>query len=347
MNGPYGWGAEPVKPMKLCGQTENHHPHCVKCNLPVIPLVSTQDEQAIVAFNCENCRTADFVCADIGDWEKLGYSDLMKIYNRSINKSREDADGCYFDVDCRNDPIDAHSIPENWIEFIKRPSARIFHRRFPPNHDPSKPPPIPRKVSSRVASTSRFVCDPHDKLFYDSREYSAEANREPLNMLLFRAVLQRHHNEVFQDNFRKSVASELAAYFGQDLDPDDEALRLIEFASNSIRDYKDDPTNDYRFVHLVKYLPGKPAVACSNAGIWALELHSDPLTNKALDVSMPSPVAWGITIIPTSTDKFTGHIVVEHYCVLIPYTEHAKFRWNSSRGSLDGLIHRRVRKQSS
>ena len=309
--------------MKLCGQTREHYPHCTNCNAPVTPLASHLDEQVITALNCGNCRTAEFICADVAGWDKLDYSDIVKINNHAIEIARENADRCYFDMACKNKPIDAHSIPQNWIEFIESPHAFIFHRRFPPNHDPSKQPPIPRKVSSRVASTSRFVCDPHDKLFYDSRGYLTEADREPLNMLLFRAVLQRQHNEVFQDNFSQSVGGMLAWLSG--ISYPDEALRSITFASNSIRDYKDDLAHDYRFVHLVKYLPGKPAVACSNAGMWMVDSYGDPLTNKSVDVPMLFPVAWGITVIPTSTDRFAGHIVVEHYCSLIPDRGYARF----------------------
>ena len=310
--------------MKLCGQTGDHYPHCTNCNVPVTPLASLQDEQVITALKCGSCGTADFICADVTDWDKLDPSDIVRINNRAINIARENADMCYFDLDCENTPIDAHSIPKNWIAFIERPHALIFHRRFPSNHDPSKPPPIPRKVSKEVASTSRFVCDPHDKLFYDSRGYLTEADRKSLNMLLFRPVLQRQHNEVFQANFSESVGGMLAELFSGISHPD-EALRAITFASNSIRDYKDDPAQGYRFVHLVKYLPGKPAVACSNAGMWMVDSYGDPLTNKFVDAPMLFPVAWGITVIPTSTDRFAGHIVVEHYCSLIPDREYARF----------------------
>ena len=157
-------------------------------------------------------------------------------------------------------------------------------------------------------------------------------------MLLFRAVLQRQHTEVFQDNFRKSVGGMLAETAGFSY-PDNQAfaLSLVTFASNSIREFKDDPGQDYRFVHLVKYLPGKPAVACSNAGMWPLVFAFDPLTGKVAEVLINSPVAWARTVIPTSTDRFTGHIAVEHYCVLIPDTKYAKFTVEFVKGKLRQL----------
>ena len=319
--------------MRACKQSNKHNPHCTRCNRLVEPAFAIQDEQVIASLNCGSCQTAEFICADVGDWNRLDRSDFTRVINRAFEIAREGADRCYFDLNCENKPIDAHSVPENWIKFIERPDALIFHRREPANHDPSKPPPIPRMVSSRVASTSKFVCDPHDKLFYDGRGYLTEADRGPLDMLLFRAVLQRQHHEVLQDNFNKSVGGMIAeTSFG--VTYPDEPLQLITFASNSIRDYKDNPTHDFRFVHLVKYLPGEPAVACSNAGMWPLMFHSDPLTGKAVDAPILSPIAWGQTVIPTSTEKFTGHIVVAHYCSLIPDRAYAGFTVEFIKGKL-------------
>ena len=183
--------------MKQCGQVGDHYPHCTSCNAAVSSFVSHQDGNAITTLFCANCRTADFICADVAGWDKLDRRDIIHINDRSIEIARENADRCYFDLACKNPPIEAHSIPKNWIEFIERPHALIFHKVIPAIHDPSKPAPIPRKVSKKVASTSRYVCDHDDKLFYDDRGYLTETDRESLNMLLFRPVLQRLHSEVF------------------------------------------------------------------------------------------------------------------------------------------------------
>ena len=130
----------------------------------------------------------------------------------------------------------------------------------------------------------------------------------------------------------------LAEVFGfSHPDGESSVLPMIVFASNSIRDYKDDPTEDYRFIHLIKYLPGRPAVACSNAGMWPVVFDFDPLTGKSDKAPILSPVAWAITIIPTSTERFTGHIAVEHYCVLIPDSEYAKFTVEFVNGKIKKL----------
>ena len=315
--------------MKLCGQKSKHSPHCTKCNTLVAPAIFRQEEQVVIILNCENCRTEKFICADVTGLEKVDRSDRYQLRNRAVAIARKNTDRCYFDLGCENMPIDAHSIPKNWIELIEGPRVLIFHGRVPSNHDPSKPPPIPRGVSKKVASTSRFVCDPHDKFFYDSREYLTEADRESLNMLFFRAVLQKHHSEVLDANFISAFAN---PFYGSSYP--DEALRLITLASESIREYKDDPAHDYRFVHLVKYLRGKPAVACSNAGMWPLEFYTNPLTNRAVEIPISSPIAWGRTVIPTSTDELTGHIVVAHYCSLIPDREYARYTVEFIKGKL-------------
>ena len=298
-----------------CSIPTPHPAHCPKCNGPVSIWFydDLEPDSTVSTGRCQsNCF--DIVPCDgglsssLGEWRTLDNRAAGKLTRKIANASRKLADQCLFEPGCTERPIDAHTVPRNWLKVVGPNDVYLFRPNPNPSAPPGQMPDIPHKVSTRRATTAGFACEEHDAVFEPADQRNASPTSSVrLNLLFYRAVLKALHGEI--------VAAEIArTHLGPDLGSSrrrsiaaERRQQTLALASGLLRNSLNLPALNWRVRHITRLLPGTPKVACSSAGEW--DHHwVDFLSGSATPIE--SNGVWGITVVPTDH----GHSATLHYC---------------------------------
>ena len=302
-----------------CTILDRHEPHCTHCNGPVEIFLYPQDPNQVIEVGfCKNgCREAEICDGKLLDFlgkeEKLAQKEFTAFNRQLLGQLKSNPNICLHDPKCNNKSIAAHSVPKSWLKNLGGKFVYLFRPYLPNAIRPAgRLEQVPRKVSVKKATTSRFCCGKHDKIFnpVDSRSSRIEG-RHNLNLLFYRALLSRLHSVLsVKMMLRTHLLKDFnAGMLSPNLDVDGQ-VSLLSLACSLLRTALVKPNLNWRIRHTVKTIKGKPVIACSNAGDWVsnwVEYFAGPV---------PKPVsawgAWGITVIP----QYDGHLVVYHHCAL-------------------------------
>ena len=300
-----------------CAITTPHPAHCLKCNGPVSIWFYDDLEPGttVSAGKCQaNCL--DIVPCDGGLSTPLG--DLKTVDNREAGKltqkiaiaSAARANQCLHQPGCTKRPIEAHTVPRNWLKEIGPNHIYLFRPSPKPSAPPGQMPAVPHKVSVRRATTAGFTCAEHDAVFEPADQRNANpTSPNRLNLLFYRAVLKALHGEIVTAAIaRTHLGSDLEST-GYESTAVGRRQQTLALASGLLRTSLKQPVLNWRVRHITRLLAGTPSVACSSAGIW--DHHwVDFLSGPATPVE--SNGVWGITVIPTDH----GHSATLHYCTV-------------------------------
>ena len=306
--------------MQECSITTPHEPHCPRCNGPVSIWVY-EDLQPGVVNTASVCQAfcQDVVPCDGGLTSQLGPGEILD-RRSSINLDRKlmettelRANQCLVQPGCPNPPIDAHTVPDNWMRVIDHKQVYLFRPNPKSSAPPNKPPTIPHKVSIRRATTAGFACREHDSVFQPADQRARNLmDWGRLNLLFYRAMLKALNRELLAAEVSRthfgpivdSIVSDNAALRS-------ERIRILMHASGLLKTSLAYPALNWRIKHISRMLPGSPRIACSAAGEW-VQHWVDILGEPAWPIE--SDGAWGITILPTDD----GHLATLHYCTIAP-----------------------------
>ena len=163
----------------------------------------------------------------------------------------------------------------------------------------------------------------HDNDFQlgDQRQKDLTDQRR-LNLLFYRALLKGLHRQFAAKEVEETHLGPII----ESMAPGSTTTRItreqvLTHASSLLRVSLDYPALNWRILHLTKYLPGTPRVACSAAGDW---VHHWPDFWNSPGTTITATGAWGITIMP----KHDGHLVSLHYCTVAKEIHVAKRHLN-------------------
>ena len=304
--------------MKACQIKTPHDPHCSGCDGP-ISIWFYEDIKPGALNTAAMCQAfcQDVIPCDGGLTSAFGPGRTLD-RRSSINQDRmlleefeTRANQCLVQPGCPKSPIDAHTVPDNWMRAIDRKHVYLFRPYAASSGPPDRLPKIPHKVSIRRATTAGFACREHDSVFQPADQRTRNlTKRRRLNLLFYRAMLKALNRELLADEVSRT-------HFGpivESIVPGDAAhrsnrMRILKYASGLLRQSFAYPVLNWRIKHISKSLPGSPRIACSAAGDW-VEHWVDILKEPARAVE--SDGVWGITIMPTDD----GHLSTLHYCTI-------------------------------
>ena len=310
--------------MLECQITTPHSSHCPRCNGPVTIWVYDDPHPGSVttAGMCQAfCQ--DVVPCDgglLGPGRILDRRPSIKLDQALLAEVETRANQCLVQPGCLKPPIDAHTVPDNWMRAIDRTHVYLFRPNPASSGPPGSPPKIPHKVSIRRATTAGFACGEHDSVFQPAdRKAGNLMDRRRLNLLFYRAILKALNGELLAEELSRT-------HFGPIVDaivPDNaaqraERMRILEHAGSLLRISLIHPALNWRIKHISKFLPGCPRIACSAAGEWIkhwIDFWTGPV------VPVRSDGVWGITIMPTDG----GHHATLHYCTIAEVHREARY----------------------
>ena len=302
----------------VCNILSTHKPHCTQCNGPVKIWIYGREEKPVVTVGvCKNgCWDAEpcdgGMLSMLGEGRTLTQRELGTFHRELSLESSAKADRCLHDPGCNAKAILAHSIPKSWLTNLGGNKVYLF--RFPPHalrptghsHE------VPHLVSRKKATTSRFCCSEHDKIFNPVDSRSSDFNgQHNLNLLFYRALLCRLHSVLAaKELFDTHIGHNASLENPQPNLSIEKQIPLLTLACSLLRVALSRPILNWRIRHITRFIGGRPAIACSNAGDWVSNYVDIRSTSR------PRPVralgAWGITVVP----KKAGHVIAYHYCSL-------------------------------
>ena len=304
--------------MYECTITEPHEPHCPKCGGPVsIWFYEDLEPGAVVSASMCQADCLDVVPCDgglssqIGDWQTLNNREADRLTLDIIAASEGRADQCLHQPGCTNQPIDAHTVPRNWLRQIGPNHVYLFRPSPRPTAPPGQIPAIPHRVSIRRATTAGFACAEHDAVFQPADQRSMNIKSpDRLNLLFYRAVLKALHGQIMAQQVARTHLRTVAESMGYEITVTNQRrYSTLSLASGLLRTSLSHPVLNWRIKHVTKALSGTPRIACSNAGVWDhhwVDFWSGPVR------PVESHGVWGITVMPTED----GHVAMLHYCTV-------------------------------
>ena len=302
--------------MNECHVTTPHAPHCPKCDGPV-SIWYYEDIEPGAVFTASLCQAncLDVVPCDgglssqLGEWQTLDTRATDKLTQQILAASEVRADQCLHQPGCTNQPIEAHTVPRNWLRQIGPKQVYLFRPSPQPTGPPGQMPAIPHRVSIRRATTAGFTCAKHDAVFQPADQRNGNITSPArLNLLFYRAVLKALHGELLAEEMARTHVGTVAMGHGMTI-TNAKRRSTLALASGLLRTSLLLPVLNWRIKHVTRLLPGAPRIACSNAGVWDhhwvdfLSLPARPIESNGV---------WGITVIPTDR----GHVAVFHYCTV-------------------------------
>ena len=304
--------------MNECTITEPHAPHCPKCNGPVsIWYYEDLEPGSVVSAsmcqaNCLNVVPCDGgLSSQLGDWKTLDTRETAKLTQEILAASEIRANQCLHQPGCTNQPIDAHTVPRNWLKQIGPTHVYLFRPNPKPTAPPGQFPAIPHRVTIRRATTAGFTCAKHDAVFQPADQRSTDiTSPERLNLMFYRAVLKALHRQILAQQVTRTHLGSVAESMGYETPiANRKRQSTLSLASGLLRTSLLYPNLNWRIKHVTKLLSGTPTIACSNAGVWDhhwVDFWSGPAR------PIESNGVWGITVMPTDG----GHVAVLHYCTV-------------------------------
>ena len=317
--------------MRECKVTTPHEPHCPNCNGPA-DFWLYEDLRPGVVTTAGMCRLecADAIPCDgglltstFGEGKTLDEGDNVNLTRSLLQSSRQRAGQCLVQPGCSQPPIEAHTVPQNWMKGIDPKHVYIFDLHPRAAGPPGQLPAFPRRVAISKATTAGFACKDHDNDFQlgDQRQRDLTDQRR-LNLLFYRALLKGLHRQFAAKEVEETHLGPII----ESMAPGSTTTRItreqvLTHASSLLRVSLDYPDLNWRIHHLTKYLPGTPRAACSAAGDW---VHHWPDFWNSPGTTITAKGAWGITIMP----KHDGHLVSLHYCTVAKEIHVAKRHLN-------------------
>ena len=301
-----------------CPITTPHAAHCPKCSGPVsIWFYEDLEPGSIVSAGKCQANCLDIVPCDggpsaqLGDWKTLDSRATDKLTQEILVTSETRANQCLHQPGCTKQPIDAHTVPHNWLKQIGPSRVYIFRPSPKPTAPPGQLPAIPHKVSIRRATTAGFTCAEHDAVFQPADQRNAGiTSPDRLNLLFYRAVLKALHSEIAAEEIARTHLGSAPESMGHGSTiANGRRQSTLALASGLLRTSLLYPVLNWRVRHVTRQLPGTPRIACSDAGVWDhhwVDFFSGPAT------PIESNGIWGITVMPTDR----GHAVTLHYCTV-------------------------------
>lgn len=303
-----------------CNNNEFHAPHCLQCNGPVDTwLFQSEDDLVLIASSCKNGCWESEPCdggllSRFGTNKNISQEGLPQFLKQLITRSKIRPDRCLHDPDCEAAPIQAHTTPRGWLNNFGGNQVYLFR----PNISDSFRPPDrqiegPSKVSKRRATTSKFCCGEHDRIFnpVDSRS-STISGHTNLNLLFYRALLCRLHGMLSNRMLFDVLANigDSSQYLEMNLSVRDQ-IKLLFSCCLLLKNTIARRSSNWRIEHVCKFIKGKPAIACSGAADWVSHWKGRSEVTKPSTGGILAG-AWGISVVP----KRSGHMIVLHYCTL-------------------------------
>lgn len=313
--------------MQECTIPTPHEPHCPSCNGPADIWIYEGVRPGVITTagrcqsQCEDVVPCDggLLASTFNEWETLDQGDTINISRRLLEMSRQRAGQCLVQPGCSQPPIDAHTVPDNWMKVTDPKRVYIFDLHPLASGPPGQLPTVPRRVAIRRATTAGFACQNHDNVFQlgDQREKDLTSLAR-LNILFYRGLLKGLHRQMVAGEVEKTHLGPII----EEMAPGSAGARVsreqaLASASSLLRVSLTHPALNWRIRHVTKFLPGSPRVACSAAGDWVhhwADFWNSPGT------AIASTGAWGITIVP----KQDGHLVTLHYCTVAKEIYEAK-----------------------
>ena len=313
--------------MQECTVTTPHGPHCPSCNGPADIWVYEKVRPGVITTvgmcrsECPDAIPCDggLLSSAFGEWTTLDQGDTINLTRRLLEISRRRAGQCLVHPGCSQPPIDAHTVPDNWMKATDPKRVYIFDLHPSTSGPPDQLPTVPRRVAIGKASTAGFACRDHDQVFQlgDQRQKDLTDQRR-LNLLFYRALLKGLHRQFVAKGVEETHLGPLVeSMVPGSADARVSRERLLTDASSLLRVCLTYPDLNWRIRHVTKFLPGKSRVACSAAGDW---VHHWPDFWNSPGTLITSTGAWGLTIMP----KQDGHLVTLHYCTTAKDTYEAK-----------------------
>ncbi len=222
---------------------------------------------------------------------------------KDLDKSQKQASRCYYSPNCTGVTIQAHTISKSWMKPLSR-AGKVYWfsnggvKGMQLQHLKG----VPSLVSVKVASAHPFCCAEHDKNFnlIDQPNLHSPSSHQ-LNLMFYRALLRQLHVDTAASKWlaKYPLGRWVAALFG--VQANSRGLKLLQSACSVVQEAISKPQHSERRVrHLSRLVKGHPTLACATAAAW--QRHPG------------GPGAWGVTVIPQAT----GHLVVYHFCTLVP-----------------------------
>ena len=219
------------------------------------------------------------------------------------DKSQKQASRCYYNPNCTEETIQAHTISKSWMKPLSRANKVYwFSSGGAKGMQLQQLKGVPSLVSVKVASAHPFCCAKHDKDFnlIDQPNLHSPSSHQ-LNLMFYRAILRQLHVDTGASEWlaKFPLGKWVATLFG--VQANSRGLKLLQSARSVVQEAISKPQHsEQRVRHLSRLVKGRPTLACAAAATW--QRHTG------------GPGAWGITVIPQAA----GHLVVYHYCTLVP-----------------------------
>ncbi len=219
------------------------------------------------------------------------------------DKSQKTASRCYYSTNCTGVTIRAHTISKSWMKPLSR-AGKVYWfsnggvKGMQLQHLKG----VPSLVSAKVASAHPFCCAEHDKEFnlIDQPNLHNPSSHQ-LNLMFYRALLRQLHVDTAASKWltKYPLVKWVVALFG--VQANSRGLKLLQSACSVVQEAISKPQRSgWRVRHLSRLVKGRPTLACAAAATWPRHTGGRG--------------AWGVTVIPQAT----GHLVVYHYCTLVP-----------------------------
>lgn len=254
-------------------------------------------------------------------------------WNKALGACLQDTERCYYCDACGNKPIGAHVLSQAWLNSLKGKQGEDKGKVYWFAHGKGLPRSIydglragvdtfelfrrwreayPDAVTVRPATAAGFCCCDHDQVFreidsLDSLDLQCPSARHRHLMFLRPLLRQLYRQTAFalcRQRHPEMAAGLETAYSLMDA----HNVSSLREARQRVQEALGAKGGSWCVKHMVRHLPGEPRLAAALVSRWP---------GKGEGVAQADQLCtgpWGCTVIPYDC----GHLVVFHYCTLLP-----------------------------
>ena len=255
---------------------------------------------------------------------------------KALDACRRDTQQCYYSDACGNKPDQAHVLSEGWLKTLTPGDAkgkvywfargkglpRSIHDGI---RDGLAAPALvrrwreayPEAVAVGTAAAAKFCCHDHDQVFrdidsLDSLDLQCPSARHR-HLMFLRPLLRQLHWQTTAALYRQRHPEMSAGLESRYPRMDEHNIDSLQEARRRVQEALGAKGGSWCVKHMVRHLPGEPRLAAALVSRWP---------GKGEGVAQANQLCtgpWGCTVIPYDRrPRARGHLVVFHYCTLLP-----------------------------